>query len=349
MKRKFDDGDGRGDDVSNRPAMYADICRIDAKKRAIADRLSDIRREEASANKELMDTIISYSKGELRALADTMNSKLPREVRDLVYESYWKLNDWELDVARTFYSEEYKRELHNNWNHENYTARHLECKKQRERTGSDPCCQCFSWHQFAACLLPAFVGQQAASEAVEALAQNIKPDCQVLFDDLHFELSLDVFHVNVAIFSRNDWYMIFACAPLRRSSSNSSGENWPPPLSRKARLTVEENFRSLLNVEGVPAKVVNILFQSEVSLADLERYLELFRATYLELVRRGWKFQVEFEPMLGEKVNGNNQFLIDYERMSLNAWRKKYGLDAMLANEQLKNERIGFDPNAMVD
>ncbi|PVI03836.1 hypothetical protein DM02DRAFT_625540 [Periconia macrospinosa] len=314
------------------------------------------KRARYRAWKEITDR---YSRQESQALAQAIQTRLPREIRDLIYEQYWlplkedengglvRLNCTLFGLHFFPCDENAKDCLHN-------TAE----------------CSCFdNGDMFPTAMLAAYVGAQVAREACVTLTQlkTFSPStflCRdrcphknytVQIEDLEELVERDFLRVgiplrdvcvdNIKIWMNWRGKDLFgvddddddALPPPARAVFNNVFNEYDcrrlRPLSRSKVAHVKQQLTSLLRFRFPTRLRVIFIFRFlehqecyVCSYAEAERFFELFRDVYFELVERGcWQIYGIFGR---DHEDGYTKYTLnplrDYYRLPLAEYREKY-------------------------
>ncbi|KAF2867928.1 hypothetical protein BDV95DRAFT_165494 [Massariosphaeria phaeospora] len=261
--------------------------------------------------------------GDVLPLTTRMQQRLPRELRDHIYEHYWGFGDsveakLALDYVRAQVDDIADLDT------ESLRAIHWKCSD-----GSP--CRCLISENVPILLLQAVVGQETVKEAVGSLlSREMEIPTDLPCKNAGRILELDVFNVGATLSSSIEYLDVFY-VPDIRSETKLIGTYGTSMLSRKgieklradfarfARQKPRQNLTTVLSVEGL---------EVTHTVRDFERILDLFRVAYLNFAKYGTKVIIKL--ISGQLGDGN---FIDYYEMPLAAWRQKYGIEKHFQDE----------------
>ncbi|KAF1995295.1 hypothetical protein P154DRAFT_526490 [Amniculicola lignicola CBS 123094] len=240
---------------------------------AILKKVMDAKSKLTKARTALLDKPLrkaadAYSQSWNLKLASEIRSRLPREIRDLIYEQVWTIRD-------TVQAYQLTRLV----------------RGQEECPGRP--CTCLRDRAYPHILNPAFVGAEIALEAVESFYKYLPAYMSELEDPSHIKAFLytDALHLgfqpvtavrSMGIICRTDYYI------------NYDPKSWDAaPIKNKADL--EASFKLLLNIvikRGFKLRV--LISQRVIRLLILNEFLEIIKPILLKLRDEGVKVELAF-------------------------------------------------------
>ncbi|KAJ4357268.1 uncharacterized protein N0V89_001843 [Didymosphaeria variabile] len=269
---------------------------------------------------------IRAAKVETLLLTRRMQSSLPRELRDLVWDHYWDFGDApEQKMAEKFIA--VADNLHNKW---------------RRCEGFDTCValeyqepQCRLCPGIPTALLPLFVGPDTAFEAAERMYKYMVLSVDDIVD-LPRHLYIDTFQLGVnAATSIRRIQMCTKTSTIRSEAAKGR-------LSFKKLRDISRTFEALLHLRNRSNLSVSLAIKGTGSALDLEMILDAFSHVYQPLRHSACSFEItayvpiqtaclilfQDDQSLYEWLNVG-----DFWDMPLDVWRERHQLEDRMISQ----------------
>lgn len=140
---------------------------------------------ETNYHRKLRSAAAAYSLAWMSGFVAKLRSRLPREIRDMVFESYWAQNPYDLSTSRHESGIMYRSRIPGFVCFASYV----------DEPWQGPC-ECLRRKPVPGLVDPAYVGREMALEAVEALYRTQRWDKQPIeLDEIDHHLHYDEFHI----------------------------------------------------------------------------------------------------------------------------------------------------------
>ncbi|KAH7138570.1 hypothetical protein B0J11DRAFT_574540 [Dendryphion nanum] len=288
---------------------YDQLCAVAAAARSATDKYE---------HQPFKDALAVYSRAENQALSARIQSKLPRELRDMIYAQYWRNL-----CGSAFAGDEDPHPI----------------MLRRARPWTMPCpsnpCECnLAWESNPHLILPDFVGHDTATEAAIAAYRTFDlcwfsgPEPE----ELREYLTVDYYHRGIVPGDYYRWLNVYIINkrmhPLVRQKDGTLVREEIRMFSRRGQEVLYDNLVALCRLKHKSRLYLKIQLD-EMKPKKIETFLEIFRPVYLDLKNAGATIEIQGDvPPRAFQEMGSWIDISGYYGLPLEAWREKMKLFA---------------------
>ncbi|KAF2007558.1 hypothetical protein P154DRAFT_121115 [Amniculicola lignicola CBS 123094] len=320
--------------AGNRRALHSKITDLQKQRVQLKESIAKLAVNDVSAaDKKLTDAIVSHSKKETLALTRRMQEVLPKELRAMVWQQYWAKGHPLVGEHKIgLFTEEYMTA-------EDFYTGYFDLLDATETPPGDMTYPRRSWDDLPTAAKPAFVGSEAAYEAMLEFLRYAGRDIWSGTKQLSASLSADVFHIGITALMLATSLHLYTDTDLQREACGLTGISHPHsiicPHSKEALKNLKRELHPLLKIPRGTLTSVDFNIQCCASFRHLENVLDIFKDSYETLLEQGINVTI--------MVCGDDEYVTDvcydvraedYYELTLIEWRQKHKIGIDVEREQ---------------